>query len=404
MDTAALAERIKKLREHTDPPPTTEQSPSFPTRYIEHEGAPSTSQDNLHGSTTPAQAAWTAIRSQIRQHRVPRTAASRIIDQTISKITANHPLTILATRALFNKLYLFFASIAQLHPDLLPPDINITKLKHLLHTGNQREHFMALRILLPPLRNLLKHLVDLDTDTTPSSLLRALACNGIINPTLAHHLVSNRAFNETKEILAAPAHLILTWKPVAVKRIAPEDKDLVGAYSRALWGIHLRVRDITNPPLSPSELQSMFGSHATPTSHANHHIPWESGAHKYKLIESDPFDITCTQNNLHTTSGPWGTAWRYLNMWLLFGGSRDKLLEIVFAIAAMLLGLNHHSLVEVLHVTAMFRGVEGPGSLVGVVEGLVPRDLEMVWDGEEAGVTRGEFYGLLCGGLDGILA
>lgn len=93
-------------------------------------------------------------------------------------------------------------------------------------------------------------------------------------------------------------------------------------------------------------------------------------------------------------------------MWLLFGGSRDKLLEIVFAIAAMLLGLNHHSLVEVLHVTAMFMGLDGPGDLVGMVEGLVPRDLEMKGgvEGERAGITRGEFCGWLCRGLDEVLA
>lgn len=390
MDTKAEFERqLERLQAHTDPPSS--QPLNFNDYYgIQRELCVRRSLHKWNVSVTPvAEPIAVAMRSQIVTHRRIRTTTSRVLEMDVCDFISNHPLAVVGTRMLFEKLCLVFECVAQRRPELLSEEIDTGQLRELYERGNQRQHFHGIRNLLGAFRILLRHLSDLD-----QSFLYQLGELGVIVPSEVNSFVANAAFGDTEEILSPPEDLRQVWKPVARERLAPGDGGCgqIGDSTKQLWRTTKRVRECCTPPITAFELEDLFGENATFASHANKRLPYDCGAHKYTLVEQDSFVLDCTNRGLFTTSGPSGTAYRQLAMWLVLGGSRKKLPELRFATAATLLEGFHHSLVEVMAVCGPIVGCEMPGDVREMLEQLVPRKLELEWDGESFSLTQEGFY------------
>ena len=397
MDTRAKFERqLERLQAHAEPPASQLQS-SKDRHSIEHELCVRKTLREWDVPATPvAEAIAAAMKSQIVTHRRIRTATSRILEMDICDFVSTHPLASVGTRMLFGKLCLFFESVAQRRPELLSDGIDTAQLWDLYQRGNQRQHFHMIRNLLGAFRILLRQLSDVD-----QVFLYKLGELGVIVPSEVKFFVANAAFGDTDEILSPPEHLRQVWKPVARERLAPGDGEggQIGDCTKQLWRTRKRVGDCCTPPITAYELEDLFGENATLSSHANEQLPYECGAYKYTLVEQDPFVMDCANTGLFTTSGPSGTAYRQLAMWLVLGGSRNKLPELRFATAAALLGGSHHSLIEVMAVCGPIVGCEMPKDVRDMLDQLVPRKLELEWEGESACLTPDSFYSELSGRL-----
>ena len=344
-----------------------------------------------------------AMRFQIINHRRILTTTCRVVESDVCNMIANHALAAVGMKTLFDKLFDFFEVIQRTYSYLLPQRIDLGQLKDLSHRGNPRQHFHAIRELSPPFRVILRHLSYLDQDHEISPL-QQIGRMGIVAPNAVNHLVKTAAFGDTDEILSPPEHLRSVWKPVARERMAPEDKGEVGDFTRSLWRTHLRVKDCDTPPMTDLEVQSLFGPDATLISQAQQRLPYDCGRDKYTLNEQDPFVLDCTAKGLFTSSGPSGTAYRYLNMWLALAWSRDKLPELRFATAAMLLGGSHHSLIEALAVCAPLCGCRMPKDLKDMLDQLVPRELELTQGEARYSLSPEAFYHELSRRLNARLA
>ena len=390
MDTKVEFERqLERLQAHTEPPISQPLS-SNDSHSIEHELCARRSLRDCNASATLfAKANASAIRSQIITHRRIRTATSRVLEMDVCDLISNHPLAAVGTRMLFGKLCVFFECVAQRRLELLSEGVDIDQLRELYQRGNQRQHFHAIRNLLGAFRVLLRHLSDVD-----QAFLYKLGELGVIVPSEVNFFVAAAAFGDTDEILSPPEHLRQIWKPVARERTATRDGGggQVGDSTRQLWRTRKRVRECCTPPVTAFELENLFGENATLASHANERLPYDCGAYKYTLVEQDPFVIDCTNRGLFTTSGPSGTAYRQLAMWLVLGGSRDKLPELRFATAALLLGGSHHSLIEIMAVCGPIVGSGMPENVRDMLEQLVPRKLELEWEGETVCLTPENLY------------
>ncbi|KAF2814234.1 uncharacterized protein BDZ99DRAFT_567896 [Mytilinidion resinicola] len=218
-------------------------------------------------------------------------------------------------------------------------------------------HFHELRNLLPPFRKLLARLSKSSEEGT-DSFLTVLGQLNLVDPTRVKFLVATAADGNMDEILSPPSHLRRIWKPCARERLAPEDGTLPGEFTAYLWRTTLRVKEVCMPPISEAEVQLVFGSDATLVSHANRRVPYDCGANKYRLVEENPIVSSCTSH--------------------VVGGAEEKLPEVQFAIAALLLNGSYHSLIEVMAVFAPLVGCAELGSLEEMIDQLVPRELEMI--------------------------
>lgn len=316
------------------------------------------------------------------------------MEQDVREIICNHPLPTVAMHMLFGKLLQFFVYVEWRRPELLPLGIDTMQLRDLCLRGNKRQHFYVIRSLLDPLRVLLHHLSESD-QSSHDSFLQELGKLGIVVPSEVNRVVTTAAFGSIDEILAPPEELREVWKPVGRERVAPEDGGQLGEHTKQLWRTHWRVHNCDMPPISDFELKAVFGHQATLASHADERLPYECGANKYTLAGQDPFVVDCTSKGLFTTSGPSGTAYRYLNLWLVLGGPRENLPELRFAMAAMLLGGVHHSMAEIMTVCAPILGHEMPTSLEEMLQQLVPHELQLKWRGASQSITPEAFYGEL---------
>ena len=385
-----LEQPLERLREHTEPP-TSQPRAQINEYSVEHEHAVREllSRWNI---PTPlvSESVSAAIKRQVVRHRRVRTTTSRVVEMDVREIICNHPLPAVVLRKLFEKLHRFFLCVERRRPELLPPGVNTMQLRDLCLRANQRQHFHTIRSLLKPFRILLRYLSVSDKGSE-NSFLQELGMLGVIVPSEVDNFVATAAFGDTDEILSPPEHLRKVWKPVGKERVAPEDEGQHGEFTKQLWRTHWRVRDCYAPPISDFELKALFGVDATLASHARERLPYECGAYKYTLAGEDPFVVDCTNKGMFTTSGPSGTAYRYSNLWLVLGGPREKLPEVRLAMAALLLGGVHHSLVEVVAVCAPILGHAMPGSLEEMLKQLVPHGLELEWRGVSQSITPETF-------------
>lgn len=404
MDSHAILEQqLERLREHTEPPP------SRPRKWIDDYSI-----DDEH-AVRELLGRWSisipdvsesisaAVKCQIVSHRRVRTATSRILEMDVREVIGNHTITAIALRMLFEKLHQFFVCVERTQPELVPSEVNTMQLGELCLKGNQRQHFHTIRSLLGPFRVLLRYLSESDHGSR-NSFLQELGKLGVIVPSEVHGFVATAAFGHTDEILSPPEHLREIWKPVGRERVAPEDGGELGGYTKQLWRTSWRVRDCCTPPISEFELKALFGVNATIPLYASERLPYECGANKYTLAGQDLFVVDCTDKGLFTTSGPSGTAYRYLNLWLVLGGPREKLPELRFAMVGMILGGVHHSLAEVMAVCAPILGDGIPGNLEEMLIQLVPRSLELEWRGVSRSMTPEAFRSELGDRLKGRLA
>jgi hypothetical protein len=118
-------------------------------------------------------------------------------------------------------------------------------------------------------------------------------------------------------------------------------------------------------------------------------LPYACGAHKYRLVEDNPIVLECTSKGLFMTSGPSGTAYRFLNLWLALNGPEEELPAVQFATASLLLSGSHHSLVEVLMTCAPLLRRDMPSSLLGMIDQLVPSRVKITTScGEVLSITH----------------
>ncbi|KAL9626504.1 MAG: hypothetical protein Q9204_007250 [Flavoplaca sp. TL-2023a] len=389
-DPGTLERYIGILRQHAEPLTTTEQTDHFKYGCAIQRRLCQWS----ISEPSPSESLSTALKLEIVKHRRIRTTTSRVVEMDVGEILCNHPLTALAIRMLFNRLRRFFLAVKEKQPELLSQDIDTGELLVLEVRGNQRQHFHKIRDLLGHFRVLLRHLADSDQGSD-QALLQQLGRLDIIVPKEAHGFVAAAAFGDTDEILSPPENLREIWKPVGRERLAPGDGGRPGPCSKNIWRTSWRVRDYSAPPISNFELKSIFGPDATLASHAHQRLPYECGANKYSVVEQDPFVRDCTEKGLYTTAGPSGTCYRYLNLWLLLGGPREKLLELRLALAALSLGGLHHSLAEVMVVSAPILGQKMPGSLEEMLAQLVPHKLKLEWRNAKASITPEAFRSMI---------
>ena len=404
MDSRLIFKQVlERLREHTDPP-RTQPRERIDDSSIKLELA--VRQVLACGNTsTPftPRSIPAAVKDQIVRHRRVQTTTSRVVEMAVREVIGNHPLPAVTLRILFEKLRQFFAHVEWRRPELLPSSVDNRRLQKLYLKGNQRQHFHTIRGLLGPFRLLLRELAESDQGSD-DSFLRELGELGVLAPSEVQYFVMTAAFGDTDEILSPPENLREIWKPIGRERVARKDGGQPGEVTKQLWRTNWRVYECCTPPLSVFELKDLFGVEATHASHAMERLPYECGANKYTLAGRHPFVVNCTKKGLFTTSGPSGTAYRYLNLWLVLGGAREKLPELRFAMAALILGGVHHSLVEVMAVCAPILGQEMPASLEDMLEQLVPHELGLEWEGESQNMTPEAFYSDLSGRLEGLLA
>ncbi|CAF9941640.1 hypothetical protein IMSHALPRED_002824 [Imshaugia aleurites] len=394
-----LDQQLERLREHTEPP-TSQPRAHIHDYSIEHEHAVRELLGRWNVSTPlVSESISAAVKCQIVRHRRVRTTTSRVVEMEVREVIGNHPLPAVVIRMLFDKLHQFFSCVQRRRPELLPSGLDTTHIRDLCLSANQRQHFHTIRSLLGPFRLLLRYLSKSDQGSE-RSLLEELGELGVIVPSEVNKFVASAAFGDTDEILSPPEHLRKVWKPVGRERAAPEDGGQLGEFTKQLWRTHCRVRDCCAPPVSDFELKALFGVDATLISHAHERLPYECGAYKYTLAGQDPFVVDCTNKGLFTTSGPSGTAYRYSNLWLVLGGPREKLPELRLAMAALLLGGVHHSLVEVIAVCAPIMGDRMPQGLEEMLRQLVPHGLELKWRGVSQSITPEAFHSELGGRLE----
>ncbi|KAL8769223.1 MAG: hypothetical protein Q9209_004724 [Squamulea sp. 1 TL-2023] len=369
-----LARQLRSLREHTDSSNTQPQVYDVDNeRFV---------RQRLRGWDIPlppvSENITAAMKNEITKHRTVRTTACRVVEMDIREVLANHPLPAVALHMLYKKLHRFIMAVRGRNPELIPPEIDITELLNL----------------------------DIqETDlVSQGSLLQELGKLGVIVPSEVHSFVATGAFGNTDEILSPPEHLREICKPVGKERAAQEDCGLQGPFTKNLWRTNWRVRDCCTPPISEYEVKAIFGADATLTSHADKRLPYECGANKYTLVEQDPFVMGCTDNGLFTTAGPSGTAYRYLNLWLVLGGPREKLPELRLALTALILGGLHHSLAEVMAVSAPILGQEMPSNLEEMLNQLVPYTLELEWGDTKPSMTPEAFRDMIAHRLKARLA
>ncbi|CAD6571741.1 MAG: hypothetical protein ASARMPRED_004774 [Alectoria sarmentosa] len=400
MDSHSIFEQqLQRLREHTGPP-TSQPRTHIDDYTIEHEHDVRELLSRWKVSIPlVSESISAAVKCQIVRHRRVRTTTSRVVEMDVREVISNHPLPAVVLRMLFEKLHQFFLCVEQRRPELLSSEVNIKQLQDFHTRANQRQHFHTIRSLLGPFRVLLRYLSE-SNQGSEHCFLQELGELGIVVPSEVEKFVATAAFGNTDEILSPPEHLRKVWKPVGRERVAPEDGGQLGDFTKQLWRTNWRVRDCYAPPISDFELKALFGSNATFASHANKRLPYECGACKYTLAEQDPFVVDCTNKGLSTTSGPSGTAYRYSSLWLVLGGSREKLPELRFALAALILGGVHHSLVEVIAVCAPILGHGMPGSLEEMLKQLVPHELELEWRGVSQSITPEAFLNELRGRLE----
>ena len=391
---AELQEKLRKLHEHAGPPSMQpRESVGDYNTADEYRARARLSGWDIRIPSLPASVS-AAIKAQIVKNRVTRTATSRAIEAEICQILAASSLPSVAMRALFERVWHFFEAIAQARSSWLPGEVDLGNVDSMRDTGNQRQHFHALRVLEPPLRRLLRRLVVSSQESGP--LLSQLGNLGVIDASRVAVRVQGAADGNPDLILSAPESLRGIWTRAARKRRRPG--------TSSLWRTGLRVKEATMPPVSEAEVRALFGPEAALSSHGDRRLPYECGAYKYALVEDDPLVVACTDRGLFMTSGPSGTAYRLLNLWLVLAGSEAELPVIRLAIASLLLSGPHHSLAEIMIVCAPLMGCKPPDGLVDMIEQLVPHDLRIVWEGQSHTITPGGFRSELASRLDRLLA
>ncbi|KAK3325021.1 hypothetical protein B0H66DRAFT_547259 [Apodospora peruviana] len=397
-----LDRKLRQLQDHAGPPSMQprESAGDYSTADEDRARARLSEWDmSIIPSSLPPATVSAAIKAQIVKNRVTRTATSRAVEAEICQVLAASSLPSVAMRALFERVWRLFEAVAVQAPCgskswLLPSEVDLGDLDSLRKTGNQRQHFHALRALEPPLRCLLRRLA-VSSQEDPL-LLSQLGDLGVIDPSRVAALAERIAVADgnTDLILSAPESLRRIWTRAAHQRRGPP-----------LWYYTgLRVKDATMPPVSEAEVRALFGPAAALNSHGDRRLPYECGAYKYALVEDDPLVVACTNKGLFATSGPSGTAYRFLNLWLVLAGPEAELAVIRLAVASLLLSGSHHSLAEIMMVCAPLMGCRPPEGLADMIEQLVPHELRMMWEGVSHTITPVKFRSELARRLDRVLA
>ncbi len=397
MSLDTLREQLDSLRQHTDPLPDERPSPDNEAQLAGKQ----LESDSIPVSTTPSRTLPAALKQEIQTNRVTATAMSRAVEAEIATILARSPIPAAVISILIGNVCRFFKAIAELRPTWLPAEIQIPSLHHLHTHGNHRQQFHSLREFVPHLRRLLERLAN--SHCAGDTLLLRLGRLGVLVPYRVLATVAERHEGRTEEILNGPTAFRRIWKPVARERVAPEDGGKQGPYTAHLWQTALRAKEVTNPPFSEAEVQELFGPEATLASHANEKAPWACGAHKWEIVPGNPVAAECTAMGLHLTSGPSGTGYRFLNLWLVLNGAEEDLPAVRLAVASMLLSGGHHSLMEVMMVAAPLVGCEQPTGMLDMIEELVPGEVAITAGGERFSITAEEFRGELEGRINGLL-
>ncbi|EPE28214.1 hypothetical protein GLAREA_05005 [Glarea lozoyensis ATCC 20868] len=350
---------------------------------------------------TPLNVAAT-LKAEIVRSRAHLTTTSRVVEREVSRVLASSTLPPAVLSSLFGKMVTLFDTIRKTRNLWLPDEIDVEEMQILHRTGNHRQQFHALRDFLAPLQTILARLATTNTNGDP--YLSQLGHLGVLNPSYVLHFVSNAAGGKTSEILSPPEELRQVWKRVANERQAPEDKGQFGPFTANLWQTEWRVKDATMPPVSKAEVEAVFGAHATISSSANLRLPYFCGANKYRLVENDPIVVDATERGFHMTSGPSGTAYRFLSMWLTLGGDRRDLETIRLGAVTLLLNGNHHSVMEAMLVCAPLVGCKPPNDLTEMLKQLVPHDLKLVLGNVQHCLTAEEFDERLARRLEDLVA
>ena len=385
-----LQDLLQRLREHTDLPVLQ------PQKGTSGAGVGNGLAAQSLPLPTPSTSRYVsaAMKDEIIGHRRIQTTTSRVVEMEVREVISNHPLPAVAVRLLLENLHRFFACVEQRLLEELPSEIDLPEFQKLCREGNARQQFQRIRDLIGPFRVLLRKLAEADRPMK-KSMLQGFGDSGILNPNKVNRVVTTAAFGDTEEILSPPEDLRKIWKPVGKVRLAANEGGPSRKNTRALWQTNRRVRDVWYPPISTFELETIFGEGATLISHGDERLPYESGANRFTLAGGQSFVRDCTTRGLFMTSGPSGTAYRYLNLWLVLGGSREKLAELRFAMAAILLGDEHHSLVEVMAVCAPLLDQQMSNDLEDISEQLVPRTLSLEWEGRSQSISPEAFQGSL---------
>jgi hypothetical protein len=400
MPLDTLVKRLEALREHTDPPTNQHRSRDDGNQHRSpDDGKARLADEQLASGSLPAETGFpgtipTALKEEIVKNRVSATAASRVVEAEISAVLAQSAIPAAAMSLLMDKILSFLEALAEIGgPTWLPAQIQLSSLRRLRADANHRQQFHALRDLVPPLRHLLVRLAS--SHHAGDHLLHNLGQRGVLVPSLVLSVVAEAHLGLEAEILNGPSRFRLVWKPASRERLAPEDRGVEppGPYTAHLWRTPYRVREATNPPVSEAEVRELFGPHATRATHGDEKLPWACGAHKWALVRGDPVVEECTARGLHMTSGPSGTGYRLLNLWLVLGGAQDELPAVRLAVASLLLSGYHHSLVEVMIVCApLVKGQpETPTGLLEMIEDLVPGEVAITVGGETLCITADEF-------------
>ena len=276
-----------------------------------------------------------ALKAQIEKNGVSATATSRVIEAEISTIVAQSGIPAVVMSIIIGKIYQFFKAIAQIRGIWLPAEVRMSDIRRPVNNGNHRQQFHALRDLLPHLRHLLERLSSSHHAGDP--LLSRLGRLGVLAACRVLAVVANAYNGLTDEIVSPPTDLRRIWKPVAREHVAPEDGDEPGHYTEHLWRTGQRVCDVSNHPVSETEIQPLFGPDATRATRGDEKLPYACGAHKCRLVHDDPIVSECTARGFHMTSGPSGTAYRFLNLWLVLNGSEAELPAVRLAVTSLLL-------------------------------------------------------------------
>ena len=328
----------------------------------------------------------TNLSAQIQQNRMSRTVTCRVVENELSKLLARTPLPEIVMGMLWDKLVFFFEAVQHRRPSWMPIEISLQELQWLREEGNSRLKFHAVRDTLVGLRPLIHRLATAFANGDP--LLLELHDSGAVNAEQLLYFVAYAAFGDIDEILSPPIHLRRVWKDVARARVAPEDCGKHGQYTGHLWQTSSRICEIV-PTVSEQEVKIALGNSATVASCAHQKLPYVAGAHKYSLVENDPIVLSATDRGLYMQSGPSGTAYRFLTLWLVLGGSEDQLPLLRFAAAALLLNGRHHSLIEILTVCCPLLGHPEPQNILEMIQQLVPYELEGAWRNRRSRVEPG---------------
>ncbi|KAL9115071.1 MAG: hypothetical protein Q9227_000865 [Pyrenula ochraceoflavens] len=264
-----------------------------------------------------------ALKGEIERNRLSKTRTCREIERAISETLAGTPLPDMAMAMLWDRVVSVFQFVQDRRPSWMPVKLNLQELRWLREKGNSRLQFHAMRNTLSSLRSLMLRLTQ--AWKQGDYFLQDMHASGVVDASQLVHFVENAAFGDVEEILSPPEHLRRIWKDVAKARIAPEDGGQEGPYTKYLWQTSSRVCDITSPRASEEEVKIAFGASAMISSHAQSRFRYTIGAHKYNIVENDPIVLSATDKGLYMSSGPSGTAYRFLTLWLVLGGAKDQL-------------------------------------------------------------------------------